>query len=178
MTSSEISQVLFYVNLGPHLTESWRNPNPNPGLHQCPSLHSLSLPRCRGITDVSPLAACPMLTVLNLKRCRGIISLHGLGQCPVLRCLDLSHCYGLRDVSSLTQSLSLRKIKIFGMKPELLVEVKDSLGSQVEILVATYRQQVDDHCHQAEFQSTRWRQHFGLHGIAPWERDLDERSDQ
>ena len=62
-------------------------------LGQCPSLHTLDLSHCLGLTDVS-----------------------ALGQCPSLRTLDLSVCNGLADPDVATLAAGAN-LDIIGMAP-------------------------------------------------------------
>lgn len=75
-----------------------------------PSLRTLCLCRCPGITDVVALGQCASLRTLDLGECTGIADVAALGQCPSLHTLDLRARMRVRDVAALGQCASLHTL--------------------------------------------------------------------
>jgi hypothetical protein len=73
----------------------------------CPRIASLSLKRCRRITDLAPVGRLVSLTSLELKDCRGLTDLKPLHGLQRLVALDLRECPGIpaAEVDALLRDL-------------------------------------------------------------------------
>ena len=64
---------------------------------ECPSLQTLDLSNCNGVTDMSALGQCVSLHILNLTSCIGVANVSSWGQCASLLWLSLTGCVGAVD---------------------------------------------------------------------------------